>query len=190
MSDTARSGPGNGSRFAAHNVVATYPSPDEARNALTMLERKGVEGADIELFGPGMAAADRPLTNDEMRKTDMDAAGDLGKRFTAVSAVVALAGGGLGALLGYLIAGDATGLLMGAIGGVVVGGLLGFLYGGYANLPTNEQWEDTYAGEGETSLAVHSDDPGEIETALDALKGTKAKRLATCGPDGQLRDVA
>lgn len=190
MSDTARSASGNGPRFAAHNVVATYPSPDEARSALTMLERKGVEGAAIELFGPGVAAADRPLTNDEMRKTDMGAAGDLGRRFVAVSAVVALAGGGLGALLGYLIAGDATGALVGALGGVIVGGLLGFLYGGYGNLPTNEQWEDTYAGTGETSLAVHSDDPAQVESALDALRGTKAKRLATCGPEGQLRDVA
>lgn len=190
MSDTARSAPGNGPRFAAHNVVATYPSPDEARRALTMLERKGVEGADIELFGPGLAAAKAPLTNDELRKTDMDAAGALGKRFAAVSAGVALVGGGLGALVGYLIAGDAAGTLVGAIGGVIVGGLLGFLYGGYGNLPTSAQWEDTYAGVGETSLAVHSDDAGQVETALDALRNTKAKRLATCGPDGQLRDVA
>lgn len=190
MSDTARSAPRNVSRFATHNVVATYPSPDEARSALTMLERKGVEGADIELFGPGVAAADTPLTNDELRKTDMDAAGGLGKRSAAVSAGVAVLGGALGALLGYLIAGDATGTLVGAMGGVIVGGLLGFLYGGYGNLPTNEQWEDTYAGTGETSLAVHSDDPAQVESALDALRGTKAKRLATCGPDGQLRDVA
>ena len=178
------------SKMAAHNVVATYRSPDGARAALTMLERKGVEGADIELFGPGMAAAERPMTNDELRHADMESTKDLGKRFTAVSFVVAVAGAGLGALLGYLIADGTTGLLVGAIGGFIVGGLLGFLYGGYSNLPTNEQWEDTYAGEGETSLAVHSDDPGEIETALEALKGTDATRVATCGPDGQLRDVA
>lgn len=190
MSDMAGSDPGSSPRLAAHNVVATYPSPDEARSALTMLERKGVEGADIELFGPGMAAAEGPLTNDELRTTDLDAAGALGVRFAAVSAGVALVGGGVGALVGYLIATDATGLLVGGIGGVIVGGLLGFLYGGYANLPTNEQWEDTYAGTGETSLAVHSDDAGQIASALDALRKTKAKRLATCGPDGQLRDVA
>ena len=177
-------------KIAAHNVVATYRDPEGARAALTMLERKGVEGADIELFGPGMAASEQPMTNDEMRHTDMDAAGDIGKRFSAVSFTVAIVGAALGALLGYLIADGTTGLLMGAIGGFIVGGLLGFLYGGYSNLPTNEQWEDTYAGTGETSLAVHSDDPGEIETALEALKGTDATRVATCGADGQLRDVA
>lgn len=178
------------SKIAAHNVVATYRSPDGARAALTMLERKGVEGSDIELFGPGMDAAQLPMTNDEMRDTDMQSTTDFGRRFTAVAFVVAVAGAGLGALLGYLIADDTTGLLMGAIGGFIVGGLLGFLYGGYTILPTNEQWEDTYAGTGETSVAVHSNDPREIETALAALRGTDATRVATCGRDGHLSDVA
>lgn len=178
------------SKIAAHNVVATYRDPGGARAALTMLERKGVEGTDIELFGPGMDAAQLPMTNDEMGRTDLDAAGALAKRFSAVSFVVAVAVAGVGALLGYLLSDGTTGLAMGGIGGFIVGGLLGFLYGGYSSLPANEQWEDTYAGTGETSLAVHSDNAATIDAALQALKGTGATRVATCGPDRQLRDVA
>lgn len=193
MSDTAsgfddRSGTPNMS-FSEHNVVATYASPDEARAALTMLERKGVEGAEIELLGEGMARSQEPLTNDELRHVDMDAAGNLGKRFTIVSAIVAVVGTVVGALLGYLVA-ETTGLLAGAFTGFLAGGYLGFLYGGYTGLPTNPQWEDTFVSDGgETLLAVRSENPQDIELALDALRGTDAKRLARCGRDGRLQDL-
>lgn len=194
MSDTARgfddrSGTPKMS-FSEHNVVATYASPDDARAALTMLERKGVEGADIELLGPGVARSQQPLTNEELREVDMEASKDIGKRFTAVSVVVSIVGIVVGGLLGWIIAGDATGLLVGALGGWIVGGILGFLFGGYGSLPTNPQWEDTFASDhGETMLAVRSENPEDIEVALDALRGTDAKRLRRCGRDGHLRDL-
>lgn len=186
MSDKAEAG----SRIADHNLVATYERPEDARAALTMLERHGVEAGDIELFGPGVAAAHEPVTNDEQRSIDMDATGDMAKRFSAVSFVAAVVGAAVVGAIGFVVGGG-TGAIVGALGGFIVFGLLGFLGGGYANLPVSgEDWQDTYAGTGETSLAVHSTDESEIETALQALKGTDAKRLAVCGRDGQLRDVA
>ena len=194
MSDTSsgfddRSGM-RGMSFSEHNVVATYASPDEARAALTMLERKGVEGAEIDLRGPGMARSQAPLTNEDLREVDMDASASIGKRFTAVSIAVSVVGLVVGGLLGWLIAGDATGLLVGALGGWVVGGILGFLFGGYGSLPTNPQWEDTFASDhGETLVAVHSEDAEDIEVALDALRGTDPMRLARCGRDGHLQDL-
>jgi hypothetical protein len=187
MSDTA----GAGSRIAAHNVVATYDSPDEARAALTLLERHGVESGDIELFGPGMASAHEPVTNDEQRNVDMDAAGALGKRFSVVSFVAAVVGAIAVGIVGAVVGGG-TGALVGALGGFIVFGLLGFLWGGYASLPVSgEEWEETFASSGgRTSVAVHAEDQAEIDAAVQALKGTAPKRLATCGSDGQLRDVA
>ena len=57
-------------------------------------------------------------------------------------------------------------------------------------LPTNPQWEDTFASDhGETLVAVHSEDAEDIEVALDALRGTDPMRLARCGRDGHLRDL-
>jgi hypothetical protein len=186
MSDMADAG----TRIADHNLVATYERPEDARAALTMLERHGVEAGDIELFGPGVEAAREPVTNDEQRGIDMDASGDMAKRFSAVSFAAAVVGALVVGVIGYLV-GEGTGAIVGAMGGFIVFGLLGFLWGGYANLPVSgEAWQETYAGTGETSLAVHSTDEAEIETALEALKGTDAKRLAVCGRDGQLRDVA
>ena len=186
MSDTADAG----TRIADHNLVATYESPDEARAALTMLERHGVESLDIELFGPGIESAHQPITNDEQRKVDMDTTGDVAKRFSIVSFVAAVVGAVVVGVVGGLV-GHFTGAVVGALGGFIVFGLLGFLWGGYGTLPVSEEWADTYASSGgPTSLAVHATEEKEIDTALQALKGTAPKRLATCGRDGRLRDVA
>ena len=65
MTDTAKAG----TRIADHNLVATYEGPDAARAALTMLERHGVEAGDIELFGPGVEAVHRPVTDPGMAQT-------------------------------------------------------------------------------------------------------------------------
>jgi hypothetical protein len=176
---------------AAHNLVATYETPEQARAALQMLERKGLDGGAIELFGPGVAAAKGPVTGVRQGQTDMEATKAVGKRFSAVSAVVAVFGAVVGGLLGLVIGGHGTEILVGALGGFIVGGLLGFVWGGFSALSVNEQWEETFdPATGETSVAVHSEDPAEIETAVEALRGSAARRLATCGPDGTLRDVA
>jgi MFS family permease len=179
------------SRVADHNVIATYPSPDEARAALVALERKGVEAADIELFGPGMEAATMPVTNDEQRGADMNAVGAVARRGVIGVVIGAL----LGALVGFVIAsiaGGSPGWQAGsALAGFVAGGPLGFLYAGYSGLSVSEEWGETFESTGgRTSVAVHATDRSEFERALDALRSTHADRLCTCGRDGQLRDVA
>jgi hypothetical protein len=186
MSDRADAG----TRIADHNLVATYDSPDAARAALTMLERHGVESLDIELFGPGIDSAHQPITNDEQRKVDMDATADVAKRFSIISFVAAVVGAVVVGVIGGMI-GHFTGAVVGALGGFIVFGYLGFLWGGYGSLPASDEWGDTYASAGgPTSLAVHAAREAEIDTALQALKGTAPTRLARCGRDGQLHDVA
>lgn len=187
MSDTM----GTGTRIAEHNVVATYAGPEAARAAVEALERKGVESGDIELFGPGIDNARQPLTNDEQRSADIRTGLAVGKPMTITSAVAAVVGAVVFGGVGWLIAGDGTGVLVGAVGGFIVVGLLGFLYGGFAALPVSEEWGDTFASAGgETSVAVHSARADEIDTAVEALKGSDARRLATFGQDRRLRDVA
>jgi len=177
------------SRFATHNVVATFDGPDEARAALVMLERRGVEAGDIELFGPGMD--ELPLTNDEQREADGGAVTAVERRGALGAVAGAVVGAVVGGGIGLVASGDAGPILAGALAGALLVGALGFLWGGFSGLGASEQWGETFApGGGETLVAVHSDDAGEVETALEALRGAHARRLATCGPDGRLRDVA
>src|SRR2546423_12564744 len=101
------------SRVADHNVVATYPNPNVARSALVTLERRGVEAADIELFGPGMDAAALPITNDEQRGADMDAVGELARRGVLGVVVGALVGAFLGFVIAWIV-GASPGMQAGA----------------------------------------------------------------------------
>jgi hypothetical protein len=179
------------SRVADHNVIATYPNADDARAALVALERRGVEAADIELFGPGMDEAAMPITNDELRDADMDAVKELAQRGVVGVVIGAL----LGALIGFVvswIAGASPGWQAGAaLAGLVAGGPLGFIYAGYSGLSVSEEWGETFEStSGETSVAVHATDRSEFERALNALRSTHTRRLCTCGRDGHLREVA
>ena len=139
-----------------------------------MLERHGVEASDIELRGPGVEAA-APVTNDEQRHADMATTGAVGKRL-----VPGIIGGAvLGALVGlalsaFVFDGEGGALFGSALVAALVGGILGFLYAGYSGLPVNEQWGDTFEGDGgETTLVVLTDDEGAVE----ALKGTDPRRV-------------
>jgi hypothetical protein len=186
MSDMPRTG----TRVADHNVVATFDNPDQARAALTHLERHGVDAADIELFGPGADKAHQPITNDEQRAVDLKIVSFLGRRIGPAMVGGAIVLGVLAAVVGRLAFHSTMGMVLAGVGGAIVGAWLGLLYGGYTGLAVDEDWADTFAAEGETSVAVHSADEREIEAAIEALKAASAKRLAVYGRDGQLRDVA
>jgi outer membrane lipoprotein SlyB len=166
-------------RSAKFNLVATFATPEQARAALQALERKGVEAADIELFGPGIESGKRPVTNDEQQAIDMESTATVAKRFTAVSAALAVVGAVIGGVLGAVVSdGYGGGILAGVLGGFIVGGLLGFLWGGYGSLPVNEQFADTFQSEGgETKVAVHADDEQVIDLAKETLRGSDARSL-------------
>lgn len=161
-----------------HNLVATYATPEQARAALQVLERKGVEAADIELFGPGMESGKRPVTNDEQHDVDMASTRAVAARFSATSFALALVGAVVGMVVAGVVSDWSSGTVAGGLGGFIVGGLLGFLWGGYAALPFNEQFADTFGGDGgETSVAVHADDEHVIERARAALAGSDARTI-------------
>ena len=178
-------------RVADHNVVATYPSAEDARAALVELERKGIEAADIELFGPGMDAAARPVTNDEQRGADMNVVGAVARRGVVGVAFGAVIGAVIGFVIALILGGSPGWQLGAAVAGFVAGGPLGFLFAGYSGLSVSEEWGETFESTGgETSVAVHATDRDEYERALNALRSTQARRLSACGRDGQLREVA
>lgn len=64
----------NGATF----VVASYPNLDQARDAMTALERSGIEAAKISLLGQPAEAA-RATTEVATSAPDTEVAGDVAK---------------------------------------------------------------------------------------------------------------
>jgi len=184
-------------RFASHNMIAVYPTVEAAREAVTRLERKGIEAGNIELLGAGAEGADEPQTNVEQRRADMAMTGKVGRRSAVgivIGAVVGAVVVGLAALIADAIfdlpgpTGTVVG--MGALGGALFGGFGGLFYGGATGLPVSDAWSETFEAvkEGQTAVAVHSQQADQVEDALDALRDTGATRLSKFGADGKLLD--
>ena len=182
-------------RFASHNMIAVYPTVEAAREAVTRLERKGIEAGNIELLGAAAEGASEPQTNLEQRQADMAMTGRVGRR-SAIGIVIGAVVGAVVVAVAALIA-DAifeigpTGgvLLMGALGGALFGGFGGLFYGGATGLPVSDAWSETFEAvkQGQTAVAVHSQRPAQVQDALDALRDTGATRLSRFGPDGKLQ---
>jgi hypothetical protein len=182
-------------KFAAHNVIAVYPDVEQARAALTTLERKGIEAGNIELLGPGMDDAHEPQTNREVHDADQAVVAQVEKRggagFVVGAIVGALVLAAVAAIARYAFGAfedSFGGLLIGAmIGGAAIGGFAGFFYGGATGLPVNDAWGETYLAVrgGKTAVAVHSEEPDQVETAIAALRTTGAEKVARFGPDGR-----
>jgi hypothetical protein len=136
-------------RFAEHNMIAVYPTVEKAREAVTRLERKGIEAGNIELLGAAAEGAAEPQTNLEQRQADMAVTGAVGKR----SAVGIAIGGVIGAVVVagaallvdaiHDIGSSAPVALMGALGGALFGAFAGFFYGGATGLPVSDEWTAT-----------------------------------------------
>ena len=184
-------------RFAAHNMIAVYPTVEAAREAVTRLERKGIEAGNIELLGAGAEGANEPQTNVEQRRADMAMTGAVGKR-SAIGIVIGAVVGAVVVALAALIA-DAifdlpgpTGTVvgMGALGGALFGAFGGLFYGGASGLPVSDAWSETFEAvkQGQTAVAVHAQQADQVDDAVEALRDSGATRLSKFGPDGKLRE--
>jgi hypothetical protein len=183
-------------RFASHNMIAVYPTVEAAREAVTRLERKGIEAGNIELLGAGAEGANEPQTNVEQRRADMAMTGAVGKRSAigiVIGAVVGAVVVGLGALIAdaiFDLGSTAVVVGGGALAGALFGAFAGFFYGGATGLPVSDAWSETFEAvkEGQTAVAVHAQQADQVEDALDALRDTGATRLSKFGADGKLLD--
>lgn len=185
-------------KFSAHNVIAVYPDVESAREALTTLERKGIEAGNIELLGPGMEGAEEAQTNEEQRGADeavihqAEKRGGIGFAVGAVIGAVVMAAVAAAAHALFDV-GDDLGVVLagGAVSGALFGGFAGFFYGGASGLPVSDAWGETFEAVrgGKTCVAVHSEEAEEVQTAVEALRGTGATRVAKFGPDGKTTEV-
>ena len=182
-------------RFASHNMIAVYPTVEAAREAVTRLERKGIEAGNIELLGAAAEGASEPQTNLEQRKADMAVTGQVGKRSAigiVIGAVIGAVVIGLAALLAdalFDLGPDEVVAGGGALAGALFGGYAGLFYGGATGLPVSDAWSETFEAvkEGQTAVAVHSQQADQVEDALEVLRDTGATRLSRFGPDGKLQ---
>jgi hypothetical protein len=184
---------------AAHNLVATYANVEQARHAIEVLERHGVEAGNISVLGEGVETTSAPETNEEQRATDMAVTGKVGKRalggliLGAVLGVLIGAGGGWAVheLLG--IGPSATAVAFG--GGIALGAFgayAGGWYGGASALPVSGAWADTFEAVrgGQTCVAVHAEDSDQVDKAAGALADSDAIRVVRFGRDGNRTTVA
>jgi hypothetical protein len=156
------------------NVTAVYESAAEARAAMTVLQRRGVEGAEIALGGPAAEVARLPITNDELRRADMAVVEESTRRAPLGAVVGALVLGTICAGIGAAVEGPA-GAFVGLVAGLAAGLMLGFFYGGAIGLPANDSMADTYAAQGmgddaEAWVEVHTDGPPD--DVVSALRAT------------------
>lgn len=180
--------------FASHNVIACYPDMDGARAGVEALERAGVNASNISLLGPAAEeAAEEPDTAERDERLMQK-----GGRATLGGAGV---GAGVGGALGFL-AGVAAfgipgvgpviggGILAATIGGAAAGGGVGFTAGAMAQLKQSEAWELTLQDvrEGNVVVGAHSDDPEDLEKAVDVLEGTGPEQLVRFDRDGNRLD--
>ena len=184
-------------RFAAHNMIAVYPTVEAAREAVTRLERKGIEAGNIELLGAGAEGAAEPQTNLEQRQADMAVTGEVAKRSgvgLAIGAVIGAVVVALAALVAeavFDLPGPTGGLLLiAALGGALFGGYAGVFYGGASGLPVSDAWSETFEAvkQGQTAVAVHSQRADQVDDAIEALRDSGTSRLTRFGPDGKLQD--
>ena len=80
-----------------HNLIATYPNLEAARQAMGAIERAGVEATNISLLGRQVAEADAESVVDT-NTADKRVSQDIGKGVVTGAAV----GGAAGGLAGFL----------------------------------------------------------------------------------------
>ncbi len=175
------------SRPTAHNVVATYGSPEQARDALEALSRSGFDADKVSLVGQD---AEEVASDPDTRLRDLDTTGEVAKKAAASGAL----GGVLGALAGaaaFVIPGVGpvigTGIFGALAAGGIAGGTLGGMVGGIASMELSESWELTFQEAlrgGKAVVAAHAESDDEAREAEKVLEKEEPEKIEHLDADG------
>jgi hypothetical protein len=166
-----------------YKLVARYSDTAHARDAVTSLERAGVDAGRITLVDSGPSGVP---TNDAQLQTDLNATRHVGKRVGKGAAIGAAVGAVIGVIAGVIVA-NMVGVP--AVTGAIVGGLLGGLglampiggfIGGAATLPVdNESFAKTFEPNCDrpVTVSVAADDPDELDSLQERLADTGASGI-------------
>jgi outer membrane lipoprotein SlyB len=151
------------------DVVARFPDMDRAREALTALERGGIEGAEASLHGRPVAEA---AGEHDTRERDARVSRHMASRVAIGAAVGSIVAGLLGLFIGLIAFSGAGATVAAAIAGVLAGGAVGAAIGGYGTPAETEDWELTHQPEadGPVVVVVQADDPDELARAQMILR--------------------
>jgi hypothetical protein len=154
------------------DVIATYGDLDLAREAMTALERKGVGSDAISL--EGRQAREAAAEHDTSRR-DRHMAAQVGSRALIGGLVGAAIGAGIGLLVGWLAFGSFGPVLGSAVAAAIGGGAVGGFIGGYGSQAQTDSWELTHEVEpdGRVVVRVRSNDPAELDRAVEVLQGKR-----------------
>jgi outer membrane lipoprotein SlyB len=162
------------------DIVATYRDLDDARGAMTALERKGVGSDAISL--EGQQAARAAVETDTSRR-DRHVAAEVGGRALQGAFLGAFLGAVIGGVVGWLVFGSFGPILGSAVAGAMAGGAVGVALGGYGTPAVSEDWELTHEAEpdGTVRVRVRSDDHDELDRAAQVLAAKRPLDLRRVG---------
>jgi outer membrane lipoprotein SlyB len=166
---------------SGHHLVAVYPAMKPAREAVTHLDRAGIEAGDISVI------PQEPEDVDDTSRRDATIVGAVSKRVVGWSALGAAVGGLLGLALGLVFL-QGVGVWVAVVAGATAGSLFGGFLGGMAGLSMSDDWELTFESlrKGEVAVVVASDDSEEIDKAAKTLEDTSPLRVERLGSGGKL----
>jgi outer membrane lipoprotein SlyB len=151
-----------------------------AREAVTHLDRAGIEAADISVV------PQEPEDVDDTSLRDARVVGSVSKRVVRWSAFGGVVGGLLGLALGLFFL-QGVGVWVAIVAGATAGSLFGGFLGGMAGLSMSDDWELTFESlrKGEVAVVVASEDPEEIEKAAKTIEETSPLRVERLGSGGK-----
>ncbi len=156
-------------RFAPHDLIATVADMGAARRVVQDLQMSGIDASQISLYGP---TADEAAADPTVRSADAGFTNLILRRSVIGGAIGAAIGGLVGAVGAGIVlwglGGDALGVWIAAIIGTAVLGLgTGAATGATSTAQMSRAWELTFheVAPGEVGVAVHSEDPAEIDRA-------------------------
>jgi hypothetical protein len=157
---------------ATHNVLAVFTDIEQARHAVGVLQRAGIDAGDIALLGPGAAIAERRASERKPPRAWAKIGGGL-----AIGALVGmLLGLAVGALVGVMfLDGNSVAALTTAGAAGLVGGSL---YGAMRGIGLGDAWEMSQeTAPGQVAINVGSDDEHDIAKAKEKLEAEEPMRL-------------
>jgi hypothetical protein len=180
------------SRPSDHNVVATFATPEQAREALEGLGRAGIEADKVSLVGRD---AEEVASDPDTRLRDMEVSAEVGKQ--------AAKGGTVGTVLGALAGaaafvipgigpGIGTGIFAAMLAGGIGGGAVGGMVGGIGSMDLSENWELTFGDSirgGKVLVAVHAGSEDEARQAAEVLEKEQPEKVELVDAEGNVTPV-
>ncbi|MEA2825611.1 MAG: hypothetical protein QOG43_50 [Actinomycetota bacterium] len=177
------------SRPSDHNVVATFATPEQARDALEGLSRAGIEGDRVSLVGRD---AEEVASDPDTRLRDLELPAEVVKQ-AAKGGVVGTVLGALAGAAAFVIPGVGpgigTGIFAAMFAGGIGGGAVGGMVGGIGSMDLSENWELTFGDAirgGKVLVAVHARSDEEAREAVEVLEKEQPEKLERVDVDGNV----